>query len=301
MLSRDFRIQKSAAAAEKAETVDTTPHELTNIRVQEVSVVDSPANRKKFLITKRDKNTEKGVVRVILADGSDAPWAELDRADAARAKGEVPPEKAAADLVVPSETAPPVKDDVPTKEEPVVEEPAKEEPVVEEPAKEEPKVEPPAIDPDKTPGVVTEPPVKVEEDITAKAGEVAKVGRPMQRARLDRLKAAWKTVTDILGELDGDETDKAADKVAAPAPAPAPVVIVDTVKADANAAEIKRLSTMVETLQKMVKEQGVELAKSKQPVDSNTISLEKSKFDHDKVIWDNDMASHSARVRGRSL
>jgi agmatine/peptidylarginine deiminase len=125
----------------------------------------------------------------------------------------------------------------------------------------------------------------------------------MQRARLDRLKAAWKTVTDILGELDGDETDKAADKVAAPAPAPAPapIVIVDTVKADANAAEIKRLSTMVETLQKMVKEQGVELAKSKQPVDSNTISLEKSKFDHDKVIWDNDMASHSARVRGRSL
>lgn len=344
MLSREFRIQKSVDAT-KAETVDNTPHELTNIRVHEVSVVDHPANRRKFLITKRDKKGVKADSDVVVvsadeiadlskawkADGpglSERDKAARDRLKKWFGKSQKSPEQEAeeaaereAELKLtskvdnPPSSEEPKKDEVPsteapTKEEPVVDLPAKDEPKVDEPKVEEPKAdEPKADDADKTPAVAPGPEVKIEEKVTVKADEdVTKIGRPMQRARLDKLKAAWKVVTDILAELDV-ESDKAAPVAAAPAPAAtvaAPVVVVpapvvDTAKADANAAEIKRLTAMVETLQKMVKEQGAQLAKSQQPADSNTISLEKSKTDHDKVHWDPDMAASAARLRGRSF
>lgn len=319
MLSREFRISKSAAAAPTVKA-DETPHELTHIRVEEVSLVDAPANRRKFLVTKRDK-TQKGVVRVIDPAGIDAPWAELDRADAARAQKAASGDPAAEPVVEPPAPAaePPVAEP-PAAEPPVAEPPVAEPPVVEPPAGEPPAAEPAAPDADKTPVV------EVKEEIAVKA-EVAKVGRPMKRARLDRMKAAFKELSEILSELDVDE-EKAepaakaepavpappappapavAVKAEAPAPPAAPVVAqipatpVPAVKADANAAEIQKLTAMVQTLQKMVEQQGVQLAKSRQPVDSNAISLEKSNSGHDKVLWDGDMASPQARVRGRSF
>ncbi len=309
MLSRDFRIQKAATApAEKAE--DEVPHELTNIRVQEVSLVDRAANRRKFLITKRDRKAVPADNDVLVVDASEVvdltktsktelPGADLDRADAARAKAErEAAEKADAEaekkLTSTVKTAPP-------DEERPAEEPKKDdEKPVEEPKKDDKsdddtKVEPVEADPDKTPGVVP------AEEVAAKA-DVSKVGRPMRRERLDRVKAAVKALADILGELDVEEPaekDVKPEKAATPAPAPAVVPpVVDTSKTD---AEMKRLSTMVEALQKMVKDQGEQLAKSRQTVDSNTISLERSSNDRDKVCWDADLASPQARLKGRSF
>jgi hypothetical protein len=308
MLSREFRIQK-AAAATSAEKADDVPHELTNIRVEEVSLVDAPANRRKFLVTKRDKKTEKGVVRVIDATDNDAPWAELDRADAARAKvaketgdaGEVKPEPPKATEAPAAEPEPPAPAPAPA------------------PEPDKPAPAPAEDDPDKTPAPVTppapatppEPATKIIEEVTAKAddpADIEKVGRPMNRARLQRMKEAFKTLADLLSELDVSEEKAAkAEEPAAPAPvapaptAPAPAAPIEAVKADANAAEIKRLTTMIESLQKMVEQQGVQLAKSRQPVDSNVISLEKSNFARDNVTWDADMAAPHAKIRGRSF
>jgi hypothetical protein len=127
---------------------------------------------------------------------------------------------------------------------------------------------------------------------------VAKVGRPMRRERLERLKVAAKAFTDILAELEVDEepAEKAELKLV---PAVDQITVnVDTSKTD---AEIQRLSSMVESLGKLVKDQGELLAKSRLPVESNTISLEKGRNGHDKVFWDADMASPQARVRGRSF
>jgi hypothetical protein len=307
MLSREFRINKSAetAPAEKAE--DGTPHELTNIRVQEVSMVDRAANRRKFLITKRDKKTTKtefppDVVVVDAADVVDLAATsrvdinKVDPADAARAKADKDAAEAAereAELKLTSQ----VKADPPAEEPkkeappPAAEEPKKEEPP---PAEEQPDEKTPVVDP-----------ITVTEEITVKAATftidvdaiVAKVGRPMRRERLERLKVAAKAFTDILAELDVDEPAEKAETKPEPKPEPA-VVVVDTSKTD---AEIQRLSSMVESLGKLVKDQGELLAKSRLPVESNTISLEKGRNGHDKVFWDADMASPQARVRGRSF
>jgi hypothetical protein len=350
MLKREFiqqRIKKAEAPAQKAE--DTRPHELTNIRVEEVSLVDAPANRRKFLVTKRDRTLKvapaeeaaKGTGETVVVDGADVvdltttgkadlPGADLDRADAERARKEREAEEERErerekQLVGAVKTEDPPKEETP-KEEPKSEpEKPKEEPS---PEVKKPKEEAPgASDPDKTPPVVpaATPAAKAEEV------PVDKVGKPMARARLDRLKAQYKALGELISELDVDavdDVDKGANsttlsisveelQAAAAKAGPGGLVWVEngvlmtkaaaeppkveTVKTDANAAEIKRLTAVVESLQKMVKEQGEQLAKSRMPVNSNAISLEKSENGHDKVLWDPDMASPTARVKGRSF
>ena len=52
------KISKAAAAAPAAKTDETAPttFELTNIKVEEVSLVDRAANRKKFAVVKHQRS-----------------------------------------------------------------------------------------------------------------------------------------------------------------------------------------------------------------------------------------------------
>lgn len=342
MLNRDFvqRITKSDAAPAKKEE---TTFELTNLRVEEVSLVDRPANQRTFLVKKRDhKKTEapadKGkegeavvvdadeVVDIAALGKGEAPGADLDRADAEKKKAEQAAEEAAererekqivADVdakaaKAASEGTPP--GDPPEK---AADKPAGDPP----PATEKPAGDPPPAADPPAPAV---PPADQD---------VAKVGKPMARKRLERLKASFQALGELIGELDVDAAEEPAAKrddedakrtkralsvlaelekakagttfwldgewlKAQESPA-APVE--PAVKNDGNNAEIARLAALVEALQQMVKSQGEQLAKSQQPVNSNAISLEKTDYDHDKVSWEYDLASPAARLKGRSF
>lgn len=79
------RIRKAAKANGKSDG----PHELTNMEVQEVSVVDRAANQRKFLVTKADEAPAGAVASdeddiVLNGSAGDDPASRLDAADAAK-------------------------------------------------------------------------------------------------------------------------------------------------------------------------------------------------------------------------
>lgn len=309
MLNRDFvqRITKSDAAPAKKEE---TTFELTNLRVEEVSLVDRPANKRTFLVKKRatkkaDAPEVKGkdsgeavvvvdadeVVDIAALGKSEPPGADLDRKDAEEARKKREEEEAAEREREKKLTSS------------IDEEAAKAAAEPEKPteAEKSTEAEKPAGDP---------PPVADKPAGDPPPDDVAKVGKPMARKRLERLKASYKALGDLITELDvdGEEpADKGAGTPAPPAGQPPPhPELVEGLKKSQQAleqsdAEIKRLASLVEALQQMVKSQGEQLAKSQLPVNSNKISLEKSDNDHDKVSWEYDLASPTARLKGRSF
>ncbi len=371
MLKPEFvRLAKSGVAS-KAVT-DALPHELTNITVKEVSLVDRAANGRKFLVKKRAKaSPEKAVpledddiVDLAAMAKGDLPGADLDARDiaaaasarAAEEERERERERAiAAQVTAPAATegtTPPAAAEE-TPPAPPAATPAATPAVTTPPAGTEAAAPAAASEPPKADGAEGAAPVAgsasaANGDSEAAAGAAAspepaappaegveKVGRPMAKERLVRLRAAYKTVTDgmkalegLLGELDASDVDVGTlmgKSVPSPAAAPAvPVAVsvptataVEALTSDINKqslqisaltntlengrAEITKLNGVVEALQKMVKDQGDKLAKSRLPLPSNAISLEKSEFDGDKVVWHADMASPQARVKGRSF
>lgn len=336
MLKPEFvRLAKSAAASasEKAVT-DALPHELTNITVKEVSLVDRAANGRSFLVRKRQKNkpVEDGEIVDLAALGKgDLPGADLDAKDAeaaAAAKKVEEDAEAERDRAIAAQVK-----DTPA-EETAASAAASETPKAGETGSEASAsaaegvseaaagAAGAAAEPAEAAAVAATEATPASSAAAGAEGEVEKVGRPMAKVRLERLRAAYKTVTDgmraiegLLGELDiGTDADAGsllkAEQSAATATAAAAADInkqqagqIEALTKSLNDgnAEIANLAGIVKALQKMVKDQGDQLAKSRVPQESNTISLEKSEFDNDKVIWDADMASPRVRSRGRSF
>jgi hypothetical protein len=344
------RIQK-AEAAEKAAT-DDLPHELTNIRVEEVSIVDRAANRRKFLVKKREgtpmkKNKADEPVdsdKPVVVDADEivdlAAPAKKGDADKAKEQAEAAKEREREKAIAAS------VDDKAVKADPPPDPPLPKDP----PATattETPAETPPAASTPATPGTSgpDDPtvPGKPESEVgkasmkcpncgannsesavycsacggkmkAAKGdAEVDKIGRPMSAARLERLRAAQKTIDDILNEVDppaapekpaGDISLESATTPAAKSAGqevlPVDLSLVNKAIADNN-EKIAGIANTVAALQKMVKEMGEQLAKRQIAVDSNTISLEKSVSEDDKVVWPADIAARPKRLPGRSF
>jgi hypothetical protein len=372
MLKREFlqRITKSTASPEPT-AKDAQTFELTNLRVEEVSLVDSPANQRVFLVKKRDAKADEETTTVAAGDLEDLSKAEpgesktvrqarprVDSADdrARRSTPDLAAVEAARRKIAKREA----------EEAQIAADVARERELAEGVTTKQTDPEPPKKDsPEDEPATTTTETVETKETVQTetkpkevalppeeKTDDVAKVGRPMQRARLDRLKASVKALSEMIGELEvadaaaeepaakaaGEGLDMTFDEVQAfikevnelpaqtravisvekgrlklnservSAPAklePDPTVAASLKKAtdglEKSDGEIRRLAAVVQALQTMVKEQGEQLAKSRLPVNSNAISLEKANSDHDKVSWGLDLASPVRRIPGRTF
>ncbi len=98
-------IRKDATTSVSATKAADGVHELTDMKVHEVSIVDAAANRRRFLVTKKGETTvDRAAVaekmKALTAAGERLPGAELDAADVAA--------KAAPAVVAPAVVAPAV-------------------------------------------------------------------------------------------------------------------------------------------------------------------------------------------------
>lgn len=241
-----------------AKSADSTTNRLTDMVVKEVSLVDRAANKRQFLITKRDGSH---MASKLVADGRGGfITTEVTKAD----------ETPAAPVVVAAVVAPVAATVAPTAE---VE---KAETLDKLSALAERVLTVAKAFRDKGEPV----PEGFHDEVASMVLDIQK--RRMGKARMDKLETGLATLTDLLAELKGETETVKATKAAVPAIAAVPAVAATVpVVAPAVADDVaKRLAS-----------QEAEIAKLRgAPVRSNSFPEEGAPAGGDVFAWPTDMA-----------
>lgn len=239
---------------------------LTDIKVKEVSLVDRAANKRQFLVTKRDGS---GMSKKLVADGRGG-YIEVEKSDAAPAPAAAP--AATAPVTAPAETAPA---------------PA--------PAPAAATAETEKADTIAKMGAVAErlltvakafrdsdtaPPENFADELLSMLEQVPLLKRRMGKGRMDLFEKGLKSFNDLLNELKGDnetETAKGAAAPAAPVIAPASTVTKSARELELE-AEIKKSETEIKKLREA-------------PGRPNSEILEETPGGGGEFTWPSDMAA----------
>jgi hypothetical protein len=285
-MRRKVGLQKSSAAAVLAADESQT-HRLTDIEVKEVSVVDRPANRRKFLVVKREpeaatmkispeaKTELENKIKGIL-EAAEAVSKSLETAEAA-AGAPTPAELTAAletmgKLLGVGATA--------TQAESQPTEKAKPTPP---PKKDEDEGDPDTEEEDDEDEDEDEAKKKTKDS----AKDVAKAGRKMARGRKERLAAAVTALKDLLSEVDDSDAPAAPKVETAKAAAPDTAVVSALRELSEHVAVItKAMSRQKERLDQLAKSTGG----SRQVVTEKSDVAESS-----EVSWPLDMNKQPTR------
>lgn len=216
-----------------AKSADSVTHRLTDIQVKEVSLVDRAANKRQFLVTKRDGS---GMSKKLVADGRGG-YTEIEKSDDAPAPAAAAP-AAVAPVTAPVATAPAAAPAAVTDTE--------------------------KADTIAKMGAVAErlltvakayrdsgevPPENFVEEVASMLELIPVLKRRMGKGRMDKFEKGLKDLTDLLTELKGEETEttKGAAPVAAPV-APAAATVTKSVREVELEAEIRKSETEIKKL-----------------------------------------------------
>lgn len=217
-----------------AKSADSVTHRLTDFQVKEVSLVDRAANKRQFLVTKRDGS---GMSKKLVADGRGG-YTEIEKSDDAPAPAAAAP-AAVAPVAAPVAAAPAAAPAVVTDTE--------------------------KADTIAKMGAVAErlltvakayrdsgevPPENFVEEVASMLELIPVLKRRMGKGRMDKFEKGLKDLTDLLTELKGEETETtkgATAPVAAPA-APAATAVIKSAREVELEAEIRKSETEIKKL-----------------------------------------------------